>query len=102
MKPFADIDLANPDSFVAGVPHEWFARLRREAPVYWHPEPDGPGFWVAGDRGIGFARLGTPPLHPLRQGDLPAPANDLTVNGDYLWVATDAGLVRFRLDAIRP
>ena len=63
---------------------------------------DGPGFWVAGDRGIGFARLDSPPLLSLRQGDLPAPANDLTVNGDYLWVATDAGLVRFRLDAIRP
>jgi cholest-4-en-3-one 26-monooxygenase len=46
VKHFPDIDLANPDSFVAGVPHAWFTRLRREAPVYWHPEPEGPGFWV--------------------------------------------------------
>ena len=63
---------------------------------------DGPGFWVAGERAVGFARLGTPPVRPLREGDLPARANDLTVDGDYLWIATDAGLVRFRLDAIRP
>ena len=41
-----DIDLTNPDAFVAGVPHEWFIRLRREAPVFWHPEVDGPGFWA--------------------------------------------------------
>jgi hypothetical protein len=27
--------------------------------------------------------------------------NDLAVDQDYLWVATDGGLVRFRLTAIR-
>lgn len=63
---------------------------------------DGPGFWVAGDRGVGYARLSTPPLRPLREGDLPGAANDLAVDDEYLWVATDAGLVRFRLTAIRP
>lgn len=63
---------------------------------------DGPGFWVAGDRGLGYARLGTPPLRPLREGDLPGAANDLAVGGDYLWVATERGLVRFGLNAIRP
>jgi ligand-binding sensor domain-containing protein len=63
---------------------------------------DGPGFWVAGDRGVGFARLGTPPLRPLREGDLPGAANDLAVDDDFLWVATDGGLVRFRLSVIRP
>jgi cholest-4-en-3-one 26-monooxygenase len=40
------IDLLSPDSFVGGVPHEWFTYLRRQAPVYKHPEPGGPGFWV--------------------------------------------------------
>jgi cholest-4-en-3-one 26-monooxygenase len=39
------IDLTDKDVFVNGVPHEWFASLRRDAPVYWHEEPDGPGFW---------------------------------------------------------
>jgi len=39
------IDLASPDTFLRGVPHEWFRELRREDPVYWHHEADGPGFW---------------------------------------------------------
>ena len=64
--------------------------------------PDGPGFWVAGEQGVGFARLGAPPALPLRQGDLPGAANDLAVDSDFLWVATNGGLVRFRLDAVRP
>jgi hypothetical protein len=63
---------------------------------------DGPGFWVAGERGVAFARLSTPPVRPLREGDLPGQTNDLAVDAEFLWVATDAGLVRFRLDAIRP
>ena len=42
---FPDIDLTNPDNFAQGAPHHWFKRLRQEAPVYLHPEPDGPGFW---------------------------------------------------------
>ena len=42
----SDIDLLNRDRFTEGIPHEWFTYLRRNAPVYHHPEPDGPGFWV--------------------------------------------------------
>jgi cholest-4-en-3-one 26-monooxygenase len=41
----ADIDLFNPDSFVPSVPHHMFDWLREYAPVYFHPEPGGPGFW---------------------------------------------------------
>jgi len=41
-----DVDLTDPDLFVAGVPHDAFRVLRREAPVYWHPEREGPGFWA--------------------------------------------------------
>jgi cholest-4-en-3-one 26-monooxygenase len=41
------INLLDLDAFAArGFPHEAFATLRREAPVYRHPEPNGPGFWV--------------------------------------------------------
>ncbi|HTO52217.1 MAG TPA: cytochrome P450, partial [Myxococcota bacterium] len=39
------IDLDDPDNFVAGTPHHWFKELRREAPVYFHKERSGPGFW---------------------------------------------------------
>jgi cholest-4-en-3-one 26-monooxygenase len=28
------------------VPHDMFDRLRSEAPVSWHPEPEGRGFWA--------------------------------------------------------
>lgn len=38
-------DLSSPDTFVRGVPHEVFARLRREEPVAWRIGVDGHGFW---------------------------------------------------------
>ena len=41
-----DINLLDPDVFAEGVPHAWFTYLRNNAPVYKHPEPNGPGFWV--------------------------------------------------------
>jgi cytochrome P450 len=42
-----DIDLVDPDGYVNGVPLELFARLRREAPVTWHPElAPNAGFWA--------------------------------------------------------
>lgn len=40
-----DVDVYDRDNYVAGVPHEMFARLRREAPVSWQETPDGGGFW---------------------------------------------------------
>jgi len=41
-----DIDLFNPENFVAAVPFEAFRTLRRHAPVFWHKEANGPGFWA--------------------------------------------------------
>ncbi len=42
-----DVDLANPDTFAEEIPHEFFARKRREEPVFWHPEPPPrSGFWA--------------------------------------------------------
>src|SRR6266516_7118990 len=42
-----EIDLANPDHYVEGVPFEWFDRLRHDHPVVWHPEqPPNGGFWA--------------------------------------------------------
>ena len=42
----ADVDLSNHDHFVEAVPHGFFALLRREDPVHFNAEPDGPGFWA--------------------------------------------------------
>ncbi len=46
MTTLETIDLSSHDAFVDGVPHEWFRTLRREAPVFFNPEPDGPGFYA--------------------------------------------------------
>jgi cholest-4-en-3-one 26-monooxygenase len=40
------VDLWDSRSFVASVPHEWLAHLRRHDPVHWVAEPDGPGYWA--------------------------------------------------------
>ncbi|KAA1419373.1 cytochrome P450 [Nocardioides humilatus] len=81
------VDLTDLDRFVDGFPYGVFARLRREAPVWWHPPtehtPGGEGFWVvtryddvvvAGNDGTTFSSDGT----SVREGggtlieDLPA------------------------------
>jgi len=41
-----NIDLINPESFAAGHPFAQYRWLRDNAPVYWHEETDGPGFWA--------------------------------------------------------
>src|SRR5499427_548749 len=41
-----DVDLFDPDAYLQGVPHDAFAQLRREAPVYRHPRAGLPPFWA--------------------------------------------------------
>ena len=53
---FDDIDLTDSTQFVGGVPHDWFAFLRANAPVWWFEEKEtasgpyfhnaGSGFWA--------------------------------------------------------
>jgi cytochrome P450 len=42
----AQVDLSDPDTYVAGPPHELFAELRRSDPVRWQATSDGGGFWA--------------------------------------------------------
>jgi cytochrome P450 len=44
----ADADIADPDTYTAGVPHATFLRLRRDDPVSWWGEDHagGHGFWA--------------------------------------------------------
>jgi cholest-4-en-3-one 26-monooxygenase len=42
----SDVELHDPDVFVRGVPHEAFRLLRAQAPLHFHHEPGGRGFWV--------------------------------------------------------
>ncbi len=41
-----DVALHDPETFVRAVPHDAFRLLRAEAPVYFHRELDGPGYWA--------------------------------------------------------
>lgn len=40
------IDLASPETYANGIPHDEFRRLRDTHPVAWHPEKNGTGFWA--------------------------------------------------------
>lgn len=46
MVSLSDIDIYDPDTYVAEPPHATFARLRREDPVHWQDMPDEPGYWA--------------------------------------------------------
>jgi cytochrome P450 len=41
-----NIDLLSPESFAAGHPFAQYKWLRENAPVFWHEEPNGKGFWA--------------------------------------------------------
>jgi cytochrome P450 len=42
----SEVNLLDLDLFVNGDPHQAFALLRREAPLYWHERQNGSGFWA--------------------------------------------------------
>ena len=83
----ADADIADPDTYVAGVPHATFLRLRRDDPVSWWDEDHagGRGFWavtrhadlltVSRDVETLLQRPGDPPRGDGRRGDR-GPAHD--------------------------
>ncbi|HET6616139.1 MAG TPA: cytochrome P450, partial [Dehalococcoidia bacterium] len=39
-------DIYSPDTYAREMPYGTFAELRRDAPVYWQREPEGPGYWA--------------------------------------------------------
>ena len=47
IKDFAPpVNLAHWEPFLGGQPYEAFAQMRENAPVCWHPEEEGAGFWA--------------------------------------------------------
>jgi cholest-4-en-3-one 26-monooxygenase len=60
-------DLFDLARFADGPPHGLFRRLRRESPVCFLPEPDGPGFWGV----FGYDDLFEVSRHPQRFGSHP-------------------------------
>ena len=72
-----DINLLDRARFARGVPHEWFTFLRQNHPIYLHPEPRGPGFWVVSKHADVRAVARDPetfssnPVSPLEELDTP-------------------------------
>lgn len=46
MSLVSDVDLLSPETFAHGQPVAVYQWLRDHAPVFWHDEPDGSGFWA--------------------------------------------------------
>jgi hypothetical protein len=61
------------------------------------------GLWVAAEKGIAFVPFNAMPARIFfAPTDIPGTPLDVTVDEDHLWVASDGGLTRFRLAALRP
>ena len=81
----AEIDLTDLDVFATRMPHDWFDLLRREAPVWRHPETaDEEAFWVVStyDRITEVHRSGLAYSHqtgPGRDGKGGISLNDVRV-----------------------
>jgi streptogramin lyase len=64
-------------------------------------DPDG-GVWIGGTQGLARADLGRAFVRTLTvPTDLPAAVRDVLTDQDYLWAATDSGVVRFDRRAAR-
>lgn len=64
---------------------------------------DAQGFWLGGDQGLAFYQPGTGVWRALTStGDLPLPVMDVAAGGDYVWVATPGGVVRFLRRVLMP
>lgn len=58
--------------------------------------PDARGFWLGGAQGLAFYQPAANVWRALTStGDLPLPVLDVAAAGDYVWVATPGGVVRF-------
>ena len=63
---------------------------------------DRGGAWVGGDRGFVFFGFSSRELRIYNlPDDLPGAVRDIEATGEFLWVATTGGLVRFSKDALR-
>jgi len=79
-------DLSDPDLYARGNPHAVWRWLRENAPVYWHKQRSGPGYWVVTKhedvRTIsrdprGFISSGGTSTMDLEHGDTASPAFEM-------------------------
>jgi len=67
------LDLADPDTYTRGIPHDEFRRLRASEPVSWQPEQQGRGFWAVTRYRDVMAVLRTPKLFSSWRGGVLLP-----------------------------
>jgi len=110
------VDLTDVDAFEQDVPHEMFRVLRREAPVFFHEERNGPGFYAVTRYAdlkhvskhpeiFSSERQGTLLMDPLPQ-DLPM-LRAIMINMDpprhsKYRKLVNAGFTKRRVEALRP
>ncbi len=64
---------------------------------------DAGGVWIAGQRGVALYGFATRAYAIFNApDDLPATVRDMAVTDQFVWIATDAGLVRFEKQALFP
>lgn len=90
------IDLTDHDNFADGVPYGLFARLREEAPVFFHPHGDSrdDGFWVL-TRHADIAAAATDPAFSSQGGGSRAGGG---THLEDLPIGMLAGVVLFAMD----
>ena len=81
------------------ISHEWSGiplPLNLGIPTALAADPNG-GLWIGGTLGLAQAEIARPSIrvHPV-PFEIPGAVRDVTADGDFLWVATDSGLVRIR------
>jgi len=76
--------------------------LGEVAPIY-ALAGDPSGLWVGGRAGLAHVRLAAGAVVPFPvPRDVPAAVRGIAVTERYVWLATEAGLVRFRREALAP
>jgi ligand-binding sensor domain-containing protein len=76
--------------------------LSEVAPIY-ALAGDASGLWVGGGGGLAHVRLAAGAVVPFpAPRDVPAAVRGIALSERYLWLATEAGLVRFSRNAITP
>jgi cytochrome P450 len=64
------IDLYDPDRWVDEVPHEAFAWLRRNDPVFWQELPEGRGYWALTTHADVMAASADPATYSAARGGI--------------------------------
>jgi cholest-4-en-3-one 26-monooxygenase len=93
----SDIDFNDPDVFREERHHEMFELLRRDDPVYFHPEPDGPGYWCVTKHADLMTVNRDNGIFSSATGGINIPDQDLTMVSDMMLYMDPPRHTRYRL-----